>query len=165
MAAQRNDDGVHRCLDTAWKLDPTNKVLKSHLAITSNRLAATTKSARAAFGTIYSSKSLQQLDKLVNIPPPILTPSEFIAGERYLLRHFCYQGDLLDGIAEKAPVDVVEMRKLIKSMESQKANLKPGKSYSAWIGGGQKPQGQALPDAMRYLSGLFAAWQQGNGDV
>lgn len=165
MAAERNHQAAHRYLDTAWKLDPTNKVLKRHLGITSNRLAANKKSAREAFGTISSTKSLQQLDKLVNIPPPILTPSELIAGERYLLRHFGYRGDFLDGIAEKAPVDVVEMTKLIKTMESQKANIKPGQFFSAWVGGGQKPQGQELPDAMRYLSGLFAAWLQGNVDM
>jgi len=165
MAAERNDEGAHRHLDIALKLDPTNKVLKRHLAITSNRLAAKTKSAREAFGIISSSKSLQQLDKLVNIPPPILTPSELIAGERYLLRHFGYQGDFLDGIEEKAPVDIEEMRKLIKTMETQKANSKPGQFFSAWVGGGQKPQGQERPDAVRYLSGLFAAWQQGEGNL
>lgn len=164
MAAERNTQEAHRYLDMAWKLDPTNKVLERHLGIASNRLAANTKSAREAFGTIYSTKSLQQLDKLVNIPPPVLTPSEFIAGERYLLRHFGYQGDLLDGIEEKAPVNMAEMMKIIKQTESQKARMKPGQFFSSWIGGGQRAEGQELPDAVRYLSGLFAAWQQTNGD-
>lgn len=164
IAAERNAQEAHRYLDMAWKLDPTNKVLKRHLGIASNRLAANTKSAREAFVTIYSTKSLQQLDKLVNIPPPVLKPSEFIAGERYLLRHFGYQGDLLDGIEEKAPVNMAEMTRIIKQTESEKARMKPGQFFSSWIGGGETAEGRELPDAMHYLNGLFAAWQQENVD-
>ena len=120
-------------MQEALKLDPQNQLLRDHISIPSQRLAASTKSAKNAIGTIHSADSLKQLNKPLEVPPPVLKASEFIAGECYLLRRFGYQGDMLDGIGEKKPVDMKEMRKVIRSMETQNANVKPGKCYSAWV--------------------------------
>ena len=134
LAARQKNKQALKHLQEALKLDPQNQLLRDHISITSRRLAASTKSAKNAIGTIYSADSLKQLNKPLEVPPPVLKPSEFIAGERYLLRHFRYQGDMLEGIGEKKPVDMKEMRKVIRNMETQKANVKPGKCYSAWVG-------------------------------
>ena len=41
---------------------------------------------------------------------------------------------MLGGIEEKKAVDMKEMRKVVRNMEKQKASVKPGKCYSAWVG-------------------------------
>ncbi|KAL8907167.1 MAG: hypothetical protein Q9207_001589 [Kuettlingeria erythrocarpa] len=72
--------------------------------------------------------------ELMVIPKPVYSPSQFIAGERYLLRKFNYKGDMLLHIEEKAPADVKEMEKLFKGMKLQQKSTLPGKPWTAWIG-------------------------------
>lgn len=135
LAAQNDDRNALHHLIEAGKADPYNKAIQAHLGIMSKRLDV----GKNTTNTIYSDKSINRLNELAEYPPPILTPSKFIAGERFLLRHFGYKGDMLEGIEEKAPVDMKAMKDYIQQIETQKANSKPDEFHSAWIGGGTKP--------------------------
>ena len=97
LAARQKDKQALKILQEALKLDRRNQLLQDHISITTQRLDASTKSAKKAIGTIYSANSLKQLNKPLEAPPRVLKASELIAGERYLLRHFGYQGTCLGG--------------------------------------------------------------------
>lgn len=91
--------------------------------------------------TIISHKSVRQVAKrLVEIPGPIWTPSQFIAGERYVLRQFNYPKDMLQRIDESVPANKKEMDPLVANLKKHNANQKPGQFASAWVGAGTKPK-------------------------
>lgn len=134
LAAKNMDKKALEVLKKAEMLDPENDLLRNHVSITLERLAAKTEAAKTAAGTIYSAASLRHLGKLAIVPPPILTTSRYIAGERYVLRHFGYTGNLLEGIRETAPANVKEMKEIIRKMEKDKANTPSGEFDGLWLG-------------------------------
>ncbi|KAI4205612.1 MAG: hypothetical protein LQ346_001396 [Caloplaca aetnensis] len=117
------------CFRKAIRLDPQNQNLRRHTIIAKKRMTAKTRAEKLAAGTITA----DGLEPMA-IPEPVYTPSQFIAGERHLLRRFNYKGDMLLHIEENAPADVKEMDKLFKGMEVQQKSTPPGKPWTAWIG-------------------------------
>ncbi len=132
-------------------------------------MAAKTCAEKLAAGTITADGL-----KPMAIPEPVYTPSQFIAGERYLLRKFNYQGDMLIHITEKAPADVKEMEKLFKGLKVQQKSTPPGKPWTAWIGAaddnvrvfrrtglnpGMLPTSPGMDPAMnRMITHIMALW-------
>ncbi|KAL8758142.1 MAG: hypothetical protein Q9184_004010, partial [Pyrenodesmia sp. 2 TL-2023] len=117
------------CLRKAIQLEPQNQILRQHMATIKKRMAAKTRAEKVAAGTITANGL-----KPMEIPEPVYTPSQFIAGERYLLRKFNYKGDMLLHIEEKAPANIEKMDKLVKDMAKQRKLTPPGRPWTAWIG-------------------------------
>lgn len=101
---------------------------------TTDRLKADSDAQKIAIGSIFSDESLSRLNEPLQLAKPIMNPSEYIAGERYLLRHFLYQGDYLTAIEDKSPVNLEEIAKLMEGMREQKAKLPPGAPFNIDVG-------------------------------
>ncbi|KAL8825682.1 MAG: hypothetical protein Q9170_007701 [Blastenia crenularia] len=133
MAALGRDDKALLDFRKAIRLDAQNQILRRHLAIIKKRIGATSPADKLAAGNI-SVEGLQFME----IPDPIYAPSEYIAGERYLLRKFNYPGDMLPQITESKPTDIAEWEKTFKSLEAQKSSHPAGKPWAVWIGANDK---------------------------
>ena len=80
----------------------------------------------AAASHIVSDEALSKLSEPFELSHPIMTTTEHIQGERYMLRRFGYRGDLmLQQIKEENPIDVVALSELIERMEGRKGNFSP----------------------------------------
>ena len=132
LAVNNKDKAAFLHLRKAYELDPNNQYVKLDLLITKRRLAAKSEEEKSIMGKVTA-------DRLPNDPleldPPIITPSHFIAGERHLLRKFGYQGDMLDHIPATRGVDMKEMDQVMKNFEKQMEKAK-GKQSIIWVGGG-----------------------------
>ena len=89
LAMKDKDRMAFSNLRIAYQLDPTDQGIKRDLTITRRRLAATTPQEKTAAGTI---QSIRLPNEPLELEPPTFTKSEFINGERYLLRRQGYQG-------------------------------------------------------------------------
>ena len=139
LAATEKEHEAWAQISMAAKTNPYDELVQSCSRIMSARLQAISNGRKAAIGTIYSDELLSRINEPLQLAPPILNPSENIAGERYLLRQFGYKGDYLPAIKEKSPVDLTKIAKLMQTMEAQKAKLSPGAPYSIEIGGYPNP--------------------------
>lgn len=86
---KENDKLAFTNFRKSFQLDPTNKDCKRDLLITKRRLTAGSIEERFTAGTVQV--SLLQ-DEPMALEQPVFTKSEFINGERYLLRKLGYQG-------------------------------------------------------------------------
>lgn len=131
LSARQNDQQALIHLKRARKLDPTNELLLRHTCIVMRRLTAKTAIEREALATIHSAESLEQFNTLAPIQPPTRLPSQYVATERFVLRHFNYNGDFLEDIEETAPADVKECSLLIRRLEEQR---KKSGGSALWLG-------------------------------
>ena len=76
---------------------------------------------------------LGKLEDQITVPLPPTSPSDTIAGERYVLRKLGYQGDYLPAIKEDRALDSEEMAKLTKEVEKYKATLSPGAPFKVKV--------------------------------
>jgi len=85
---------------------------------------------------LCSNSMLESFNKPLPLPAPIRKGSKCIAGERYLLRHFGYKGNLLPEIEENEPINMVKVVTDIEVMENEiKGRQKVGKRPTMiWIG-------------------------------
>ena len=99
-----NDKEASINLRKACRLDPSDNGIRRDLLVTHRRLTAKTPQAKAAAGTV-------ELSRLSNEPleleAPTFTKSEYINGERYLLRKYGYQGVCLQQYIPISITDVV----------------------------------------------------------
>lgn len=86
---KENDKMAFANLRRAYQLDPTDRNIKLDLIITKRRSTAKTPQEKAAAGTVQAARLPNEPLKL---EPPSFTKSEFINGERWLLRRRGYQG-------------------------------------------------------------------------
>ena len=133
-AALRNIIDAAQEFDVASALDPNNDLTKRFKDIIDGTLHGT-----ADLSDIYSSAVLKSFDKPLPLPAPVRKGSKYIASERYLLRHLGYQGGLLPEIEEKEPINMVQIRKVVKDMEhTLKEGQKAGKRMNMmWVGDGR----------------------------
>lgn len=89
-----------------------------------------------ALSDLCSNHMLESFNKPLPLPPPIRKGSNYIAGERYLLRHFGYKGSMLPEIEENEPIDMVKVLTDIEVIENEiKEREKVGKRPTTiWIG-------------------------------
>ena len=81
---------------------------------------------------------LGKLEDQITVPLPPTSPSDTIAGERYVLRKLGYQGDYLPAIKEERALDSEEMAKLTQEVEKYKATLSPGAPFKVKVTEGGK---------------------------
>lgn len=146
LAAEQKETEALEHLVKAQELGVDTEVLLDHLKVMRKRLSSKSSAAKDAIGTIFSRESIKRLDKLASVAPLIHEPSADIAGERYILRHFGYQGDFFDEITESAPADIEKMGEIIHKMEKERADSDPGKACVLWI----KPPPLAGPPSIQY---------------
>ena len=79
---------------------------------------------------------LGRLDDQITIPLPPTSPSDTIAGERYVLQELGYQGDYLPAIKEERPLNSEEMGKLTQEVEKYKATVSPGSPFKVKVAEG-----------------------------
>ena len=138
LSLKINDKSALNHLLKASQLDPLDKGIQRDLLIAKGRFTAKTAASKAAAGVI--DPSLLPNEPL-ELEPPAYTKSEFINGERYLLRQWGYQGDMLEHIEGSKPVDMEEMDRVQKDIAQQQVQAKFLKADTSikWIGGGDKP--------------------------
>ena len=135
LAATHEDEYILlRCFYQALRLDPDNLMIKDHVAKAC--LGIDLSDSTVSAEPMYGDKSLELLNSPHEYSPPTFVPSDTIANERYLLRHFGYPGDLLEEIEETAQVDLERMDRVIQDItEHRMAQDSKGTVHSVWIGG------------------------------
>ena len=138
LSLKNNDKSAFKHLQIASQIDPLDQGIKRDMLIAKERCAGKTAASKAAAGAIDPSRLPNDPLKL---EPPTYTKSEFINGERYLLRQYGYQGDMLEHIEGTKPVDMEEMACVQKDIAQQAAQAKLLQADTSikWIGGGGKP--------------------------
>lgn len=134
LASRFKDEEACEQLVEAEKLDPGSVILLENLRITQQRLAATTELSKAAVGTIVREESFEALDKTIPLRPPGKEPCEYIAGERFLMRHYGYVGPWLDDIQETMPAELELMELIIRETKVERDAIGANTSCKLWVG-------------------------------
>lgn len=82
---------------------------------------------------IYSDLWLSRLERH-RLLPPAKNPSENITGERSLLRHLGYKGDLMSEVEDTDVVNERLIERLLKGIERQKTRYLPGTKFRIEVG-------------------------------
>ena len=133
FAARQQSIEALECLEQAINLDPNNKMFEEFLNRNAREPLISSLTAKKAVQTICSAEYREKLDQSLDMPAPLLLPCSNIAGERYILRHFGYSGDLLEKIEEKEPVNIDEVNRTIREMGRAKAEIELIHPWCAWI--------------------------------
>ena len=143
LSLKNNDKSAFNHLQIAFQVDPLNEFIKHDVSIAKGRYTARTAASKAAAGVIDPSRLP---NGPLELEPPTYTKSEFINEERYLLRQYGYQGDMLEHIEGTKPVDMEEMDRIQRLFSQQMAQAKLQKAGTPiiWIGGGGKPDNYRL---------------------
>ena len=132
LAVTKQSKAALIAFEKAYQIDPTNHEAKRHLHIMRLRLK----------GKTSAEITPDRLERPILLPEKVVLPSQFIAGERYLLKRQGYTGDMLDGIAESKPADLKKMEKAAKSHDkpiAAKQKSLGGGSSMTWVGAGHRP--------------------------
>lgn len=138
LSLKNNDKSAFNNLKIASQLDPLDEGIKRDMLIAKGRSTARNAASKAAAGVLDPSRLRNEP---LDLEPPTYSKSEFINGERYLLRQCGYQGDMLEHIEGSKPVDMEEMNRIQRMLDQQMAQAKLQKADTSikWIGGGGKP--------------------------
>lgn len=146
-------------LEKALALNPSSRLLQSHINITQSQTRikershdAQSKDPQKTTGTIYSTESLEQLNMLAQMPEHRLDTWENIEIERCVLQHFglsgdlfeeikdhfTYRGDQLEEVKGTAIVRIKEITEIVHELEKALINVEAREKHSIWLAEGGK---------------------------